>query len=258
MSQPALIIPSSHPVVGDLTRKPVRRATFPPAPAPIPHPGQIRLAVAGGQAIARDGLRRLLGGVHEFQVVGEAADNEQTLQLIRRCSPDVLLLDLPLENLSELDILRQILAAAPAVRVLLLAGSLDKQNILLALQYGARGVLVKDSASSQMLFESIRVIKAGNYWIGRQDMATLIAAIRESADSTDLRARRPFGLTARELEIIGKIVQGYTNSDVAQTLSLSIVTVKHHLSHIFDKLGVGNRLELALFAINHHLVRDHP
>jgi len=122
-----------------------------------------------------------------------------------------------------------------------------------ALQIGARGVVSKETAT-ELLFKSIRTVVAGQYWVGRQEVSDLVAALRGLLPAGADERSRSFGLTKRELEIVAAIVEGCTNRDIAQKFTLSEDTVKHHLTHIFDKLGVSNRLELAMFAVNHRLL----
>jgi len=116
--------------------------------------------------------------------------------------------------------------------------------------------VLKDSAST-VLFECIHNVMAGRYWIGKESVSDLVQALRRFLPPPVDARRKGFGLTGRELELIATIVAGYTNKDIAQKFSISEQTVKHHVTNIFDKLGVSNRLELVLFAIEHHLV-DNP
>ena len=118
---------------------------------------------------------------------------------------------------------------------------------------GARGVILKHSATD-VLFEGIRCVMAGQYWVGHESVSDLVQALLEFMPRQGAPARsEEFGLTRRETEVIALIVSGYTNKDIAQKFGISQHTVKHHLTNIFDKLGVSNRLELVLFTINHHL-----
>ena len=110
--------------------------------------------------------------------------------------------------------------------------------------------MLKESASD-MLFKSIRAVMAGQYWVVRSRIADLAAALRDLSASHP-PTRKHFGLTPRELEIIGVILGGYSNNDIATKFSISEKTVKHHLTNIFDKLGVSNSLELARVALHHH------
>jgi two-component system nitrate/nitrite response regulator NarL len=216
----------------------------------------VRIIVAGGQAIFRDGLRSLLRKATEFQVIGEATDDESAIQLTRQQRPDILVLDHPLPRQSELDVLREISILAPAVRMLLLTDSLHEMDVLLVLRLGVRGVVLKNSVNTRLLYEAIRCVMAGGYWVGNESIAILVDAVRAISLNGETMSHGTFGLTAREIEIVSIVVQGYSNAEIADALMLSVQTVKNHLKNIFDKLGVYSRLELALFAVNHRLLSN--
>jgi DNA-binding NarL/FixJ family response regulator len=152
-----------------------------------------------------------------------------------------------------MEVLRELTKADIAVRTLLVTASIDKSQIVQALKLGAYGVVLKESASRR-LFDSIRCVMSGQYWVGRESVSDLIRALRTIGNTPEPAARpRDFGLTRRELEIVTLVISGYSNPDIAHRCSISEQTVKHHVSNIFDKLGVSNRLELALFAVNHKI-----
>lgn len=220
-------------------------------------PGPIRILIADDHAIFRDGLRCLLEAEPGLSVVGEAADGSEALKLAVKLKPDILLLDLAMPRQTGLDTLNELASACPNLRTIVLTAAVEKTELVRALQLGARGVVMKESAT-QLLLQSIRAVVQGEYWVGRDSVSDLVQFLREGSRDTRQKEplRKDFGLTPRELEIVAAIAGGYTNRDVAQKFSISEDTVKHHLTNIFDKLGVSNRLELALFAVHHRLAGD--
>jgi len=214
---------------------------------------RVRLVIADDHTIFRDGLRRLLESEPEFQVVGEAADGTEAIAMIQQVKPDILLLDLAMPKMPGLETLRELSTSGSPVRVILLTAAIEKRQIVEALQMGARGVVMKDSAT-QLLLKSIRTVMNGQFWVGREAVGDMVQYLRDRAATDAPSPGKAYGLTRRELEILGTIVAGLSNKEIAHKFSLSEDTVKHHLTNIFDKVGVSSRLELALFAINNKIV----
>ncbi len=139
----------------------------------------------------------------------------------------------------------------------MLTAKIEKEQILEALQLGARGVVLKDAAVEH-LAACIRAVMQGQYWLDGRPVQNLVQVLRELTAQTAAPPRKTYGLTSRELEVVTLITEGCTNKDIATQFGISEETVKRHLTNIFNKLGVGNRLELALFALNRHLLPPAP
>jgi two-component system nitrate/nitrite response regulator NarL len=182
-------------------------------------------------------------------------DGEETVRLVGQIKPHILLLDPSLPKLSGVEVLAELSKLGSRTRTILLTGAIEKEQVVEALQLGVRGIVSKQS-SLQLLLKSIRCVNAGQYWVGHDGVSDLIQALRrlKSSQST-LGTKRNFGLSSRELDVIALIVAGYTNKDLAQKLGITENTAKHHLTNIFDKLGVSSRTELLYLTMNHWQVR---
>jgi two-component system, NarL family, nitrate/nitrite response regulator NarL len=213
---------------------------------------EIRILIADDHSIFRDGVRKLLEAEGGFTIVGEATNGTEALDLVNELRPDVLLLDISMPQLTGLEVLRRLPKQTAPLRTILLTASVEKSEIIEALLLGAHGIVPKQSAS-RMLFKSIRTVMAGEFWVSRDLVSDLVETLRGPSSSGV--GAKTMGLTRRELEVIAAVVEGQVNKDIAQTFHISEYTVKHHLTRIFDKLGVSNRVELAMFAVNHELVK---
>jgi DNA-binding NarL/FixJ family response regulator len=215
----------------------------------------IRIVIAGGYVIFRQGLRILLDREEDITIVGEAKASDEVPNLVRRSQPDVLLLDIEATDYRPLDVLRILKGSrdTEAVRTILLLPSVQRSEVVRALKLGACGILPKD-ALPEVLLKSIRAVMNGVLWVDREIVQTMIHAINEATAA--LPENRISDVTAREMDIIRAIVDGQVNKEIAETFGISEYTVKHHLTRIFDKLRVANRVELAIFALAHGLVNE--
>jgi two-component system, NarL family, nitrate/nitrite response regulator NarL len=211
----------------------------------------VRILIADDHPVVREGVRRVLQAEPDLVIVGEAADGSEAVGLAMSLRPDVLLVDLAMPRLSGLEVLRDVAAQRSPVRVIVLTASIKREEIIEALHAGARGVVLKD-APINVLSSSIRAVMKGQYWVARELFANLADALF-MLEMPKRQTGSTFGLTPRQLEVVANVVEGLSNKEIASRLSISKETVKHHLSEIFDKVGVSNRVELALFATHHRL-----
>jgi DNA-binding NarL/FixJ family response regulator len=225
-----------------------------PSPSPIDHRnGAIRILLADDHPVVRIGVRNMLKAEGNFEVVGEASDGDEAITQTLELLPDILLLDLYMPRLPGLEAMRAIMSGSPRVKILLLTSTITTQQVIEALQIGARGIVTKDALIDQ-LTGAIGSVMQGDYWINGRRVVNLVGALHELMQQAAVPERKTYGLTPRELEVVGCIVEGCSNRDIAKQFTISEETVKRHLSNIFDKTGVSTRLELALFAIAHQLV----
>jgi two-component system, NarL family, nitrate/nitrite response regulator NarL len=218
-------------------------------------PSAVRIVIAHHEQIFRDGLKLLLQSEPGFVVVGDTANGTRALRLVRELRPDVLLVDLALPE-GSLNILKKLAVMPERVRAIALAASANEDLLIAALEQGARGVILKESPTA-LLFKSIRAVLADQFWIGRDNVAPIVERMRRLAQQYEAEKHaKQFKLTPREMEIVMAVAGGESNKDIAQRLNVREDTVKHHVSNVFVKLGVSSRLELAVFAINHELVKD--
>jgi DNA-binding NarL/FixJ family response regulator len=186
--------------------------------------------------------------------VGEASDGSEVIGLSRRLKPDIVLLDL-LMRTHGLKVLEDLAlgATSEGLKVIVLTGTADKNQIVEALRLGARGVVLKHSAT-QVLVECIDAVMHDQFWVGLETVSDLVQYSTGLVRASQEEARkRRFGLTNRELEIVSAIVAGFSNGAIASHFTIRLDTVKHHLSNIYDKLGVSTRLELSTFARSNKL-----
>ena len=214
----------------------------------------IQILIADDHPIFRDGLRRLLESEPNLKVVGEAADGRQAIDMVNTTKPDILLLDVAMPNLPGLEALRELSEAQAQVKVIILTASIERRQMLIALQLGARGIVLKESAT-QVLMKGIETVQAGGYWVGKASVPDLKELVLQDMPTVEQEpSGDKWGLTKREMQMVAAIVEGCSNRDMAQKFGVREDTVKHHLTSIFSKLGVSTRLELALFALEHKMV----
>lgn len=215
---------------------------------------EIRIVILDDHALFRDGLSKLLEAEPGFQVVGRTSNDNGPAALVQRLKPDILLLGLSRPHPFGLETLRQLTSMAMPARTLVLLAAIDRTEVVEAFRLGAKGVVLKESSTGTLL-AAIRAVMAGQCWIGQESLSDVVQVLSERLPPRNSHLHN-FDLTPREIEVIAFIVEGNTNRNIAERCGVSQQTVKHHLTSIFNKVGVDNRLELALFAINHNLVPE--
>lgn len=208
----------------------------------------IEIVLVDEQLIFNEGLRKLFEVEPDFNVVGSACDPDEAARLVEEHRPDVVIVSLkgrPLVRLVNRLSNHTGASASNDARLIVLTTAHEKSHIFRTPHSGIAGILFKQT-SPQLLFESVRSVVAGHCWLGCEPMDARAAGLRR-VDAADTH---PFGLTAREYEIVASVCRGDTNKTIARQLTITQDTVKHHLTNIFNKLGVSNRLQLAVFAFN--------
>jgi len=214
----------------------------------------IRVAIADPHAIFRDGLRKLLGAESDFEIVTEASSPSLLLSSLATTRPDIVLISTPLEPGPGPDVFSVIQSSFPDIKLIVLSAAGDQDEFVRNVRLGARGIVQK-STSGSMLIKAIRKVQDGEFWLDRSTTAEVVrhfAERRESvAEPRQTEGRLP-ALSRREREIVNLVTHGLRNKELAEKLQISEQTVKNHMHNIFDKLGVSDRLELALYAIHHN------
>lgn len=214
----------------------------------------VRILIADDHPIVRDGLKKLLLLEDDFEIVGEAADGREVLDKVQELDPDVLLLDLRMPNLDGLSALQALQQSNKRTRVIVLTASEDKNEFVQAMKLGCSGIVLKQTAPD-LIVKSIRKVNAGEIWLDSHTTAAVMRQFQTGQESSGSgqaggKGRERSPLSSREREIVALVAQGYKNKEMAEKMFISEQTVKNHLHNIFDKLGVSDRLELALYAIH--------
>jgi NarL family two-component system response regulator LiaR len=206
----------------------------------------IRVVIVDDHAVVREGLRTFLSLQDEIDVVGEAGDGAEALDVVGAVAPDVVLMDLVMPRLDGVGAMRALRDAGVAARVIVLTSFADDERILPAIQAGAAGYLLKNVAPAE-LARAVRAAHAGEALLDPGVAARLVAAVADGA-AGGRGAPEPPPLTPRERDVLGLIAQGYANKRIAYELGLSEKTVKAHVGRVLAKLGVADRTQAALLA----------
>ena len=207
----------------------------------------IRIVLADDHAIVREGLKRILGAIPDFEIVGEAADGTQVMQWVRQADFDLLLLDLSMPGRSGMELIRLVKTEKPRLRILVLSMHQETQYAVRAIKSGASGYLTKESASAE-LEQALRKIAAGGAYVSADVAQQLALGAMPGHEVAPHEA-----LSQREFEVFNQLVAGASVTEIAQRLNLSVKTVSTHKTNLMHKLGVHNPAELVRYAIRHGL-----
>ena len=208
----------------------------------------VRILLADDHAIVRDGLRMLLEAQSDLEVVGTAADGRNAVQQARQLRPDVVVMDIAMPSLNGIEAARAICEALPETRVLILSMQSSPEHVFRALQSGARGYLLKESAGTELV-AAIRAVHAGRRYLSEQINETVVSDYLSRN-----RTNSPLdSLSPRERTLLQLIAEGRTNAEAARQMCLSVKTVETYRSRLMQKLGIGDLATLVKFAIEHGL-----
>ena len=214
----------------------------------------IRIVVADDHALVREGIRRVLEEVPEFEVVAEAADGEETLECVKRSQPDVLLLDLTMPGIGGLEVTRLIRSESERPRVIILSMHDEAEYVLRAVQAGADGYLLKDDAGPKMLRLAVAAVHSGESFFSPRAAGALAVSVR-SVEEQDSAPRPLKLLTRRELDVLRLLAAGQSNKQMATELGISRRTVESHRGSLMKKLDIRTVAGLTRLALEQGLLK---
>lgn len=210
----------------------------------------IRVVLADDHPLVLDGLARLFELEADIEVVGRCTRGDEVCGVVRTQRPDVLILDLVMEGLDGLAVLRELRADPDAPRTIMLSGFMDEAETLEAMRLGARGVLMKDMAP-RLIVQCVRKVHGGGEWLEQERVGHAVKTLLRRATGEREAGRL---LTPRELELVRLVAVGLHNKDIAERLTIAEGTVKLHLHSVYEKLGVDGRVGLTIWAKDRGLV----
>lgn len=218
-------------------------------------PPQIRIMIIDDHAVIRAGLRMLIEQDQTMNVVAQAGNRAEALLLAEKEQPDIILFDLMLGDDDGLEFLPALCEISPNSRVLVLTGVQTTESHRLAIRRGAMGIVLKQQAAD-LLLKAIQKVYAGEVWIDRSMMGSVLDDVRsERQQGSNTEATKIASLTPREREVVALVSEGLKNKLIGERLYISETTVTHHLSSVFSKLEVSDRLELIIYAFRHGLAK---
>jgi DNA-binding NarL/FixJ family response regulator len=207
------------------------------------------ILITDDHGVIRDGLRALLSSEHDLQVVGEASNSEQAIKLTEQLRPDIVLMDISMPGENGIEATRKICKEFPKTRVLILTVHEEKELLEEALRSGASGYILKQAVKSELI-NAIHAVARGDLYVH----SSVARAFISLANTEKPQEKTELTLTAREVEILKLLAQGYTNGQIARLLEISVRTVEFHRSNLMEKLNIGSRVEMVRYAAEHGLI----
>ncbi|MEX0766373.1 MAG: response regulator transcription factor [bacterium] len=213
---------------------------------------KIRVLLADDHAIVREGVKMILAKEPDFEVVGEAQDGSQALELVERTKPSVVVMDISMPGMGGIEATQQVKERYPGVNVLALTMHEDESYVFKLLRAGASGYVLKRAAAHDLV-QAVRAAAKGEAFLYPSVARKVVEDYLKRVEAGEERERYD-GLTEREKEILTHIAEGLSNQQIAQKLYISIKTVQTHRAHILEKLGLHDRTELVRYAIRKGLI----
>jgi two-component system, NarL family, response regulator LiaR len=208
---------------------------------------KIRILLAEDHKVVREGTRRLLESQNDFEVVGEASDGIEAVDLTKKYKPEIIIMDVSMPRLNGIEATKQIKALYPNIAVLVLTGYDDDEYVFALLEAGAAGYLLKES-SGEELIDAIRQVMTGEPVLHPRIMKKVLNRLRSPSEEQPAQPPHEV-LSDREMEVLRLAAKGMSNMEIADSLTLSVRTVQTHLRSIFNKLGVGSRSEAIVYGL---------
>ena len=210
----------------------------------------IRLLIVDDHEMVRLGLSSFFSIQDDFEIVGEAIDGQEGIDLALRERPDIILMDLVMDGVDGTEATQEILRQWPEAKIIILTSFIDDEKVYPAMQAGACGYILKTSTAKEIA-QAVRETYSGNAYI-EDEVTSIMEEKREEMERTHLHDQ----LTNRENEVVQLIAKGYTNQDIADELFITLKTVKTHVSNILSKLEVEDRTQVAIYAFRHDIVNE--
>ena len=215
---------------------------------------KINVLLVDDHQIVRDGIKSLLTGSSNIEIIGEASDGAELLEKLKILYPDIIVLDISLPKTSGIELTKIITADYPEIKVLILSMYTNEDFIFNSIKAGAKGYLPKNTTRKELL-EAIHQIYNGNEFFSETISAIILKSyIKKAKSDDDIATKKEVSLTGREIEILKLVVEGVTNTDIANKLFISIRTVESHKNHIMQKLELNTPVDLVKFAIKNKII----